>query len=199
MSMAPHSKGGNGMAEGRDTIEELVGEVLARRDSETRYRSAVSRGLEETTEHYAYPWVLRYVGTEREKAAHLRTAGMCATFRDIPQVNRPLGASLRALSMHRSGKKTLDPAEPDVIASRLANLQEQDMEQAAATIRRFLDLARGTGIGFDFYRIGRLLSRWGNGFTEASLKVRAQTIGDYYGAWSFDTAGTRMTKDKREK
>lgn len=187
------------MAEGRDPIKELIGETLARRDTDPRYRSAVARGLEASTEHYAYPWVLRYVDDERNKLAYLRVAGLCATYRDVPQVSRPFGASLRALSLHRSGKKQLDPAEPDVIASRLANLQEQDLEQAAATIRRFLDLARGSGIGFDFYRIARLLSRWGNGFTEASQKVRTQTIGDYYGAWSLDAAGTSKNTDKQQE
>ncbi|MBT2520862.1 type I-E CRISPR-associated protein Cse2/CasB [Arthrobacter sp. ISL-28] len=172
------------MTEIRDSMKELVGEVLARRDTDVRYRSGVARGLDRTTEHYAYPWVLRFVDQEKDKTAYLRAAGLCATYRDIPQANKPLGASLRALSLHRSGAKSLDPAEPDVIASRLASLQEQDLEQAAATIRRFLDLARGTGVGFDFYRIGRLLSRWGNGFTEASQTVRIKTIGDYYGAWT---------------
>lgn len=178
----------------RDNMREMVGEVLARRDTDARYRSAVSRGIDATTEHYAYPWVLRFVDIEREKTAFLRAAGLCATYKGIAQVNRPLGSSLRALSLHRSGKKSLDPAEPDVIASRLASLQEQDLEQAAATIRRFLDLARGSGVGFDFFRIGRTLSRWGNGFTDASLSVRTQTIGDYYGAWAF-TADTQQQEN----
>ncbi|WP_183164392.1 type I-E CRISPR-associated protein Cse2/CasB [Arthrobacter oryzae] len=178
------------MSEIRDSMRELMGEVLARRDTDPRYRAGVARGLDMMTEHYAYPWVLRFVDQEKDKAAYLRAAGLCAAYRDIPQAGKPLGASLRALSLHRSGKKSLDPADPDVIASRLAGLQGQDLENAAATIRRFLDLARGSGVGFDFYRIGRLLSRWGNGFTEASQKVRSTTIGDYYGAWTFDAAGT---------
>jgi CRISPR type I-E-associated protein CasB/Cse2 len=177
-------------------MTQLVSEVLARRDSDTRYRSAVARGVDATTEHYAYPWVLRFVTSERDKTAFLRAAGLCASHRDIPQASRPLGVSLRLLSLHKSGKKTLDPGEPDVIAARLATLQEQDLEQAAATIRRFLDLARGSGVAFDFYRIGRMLSRWGNGFTEASQTVRSQTIGDYYGAWSF-TPDTPTKQENR--
>lgn len=173
------------MTETRDSIKELMSEVLARRGTDPRYRSAVERGLQASTEHYAYPWVLRFVDNEREKSAHLRAAALCAAYRDIPQVSMPLGVSLKRLSLHkRPGMKFLDPAAPDLIAVRLASFQEQDLDEAAATIRRFLDLARGTGVGFNFYGIGRLLSRWGDGFTEASQKVRSKTIGDYYGAWT---------------
>jgi CRISPR type I-E-associated protein CasB/Cse2 len=175
----------------------LIGEVLARRgpDGDARYRSAIAKGLEATTEHYAYPWVLRFVDDERDRTAFLRAAGLAATYRDIPQVSRPLGASLHDLSLKKGKKKFLDPAEPDLIASRLATFQEQDLEQAAATIRRFLDLARGEGIGFDFYRIGHMLSRWGNGFTDASLAIRSKTIGDYYGAWSFTPETTPTNQE----
>ncbi|MDO5752440.1 type I-E CRISPR-associated protein Cse2/CasB [Arthrobacter sp.] len=179
------------MAEAEDNLKELIGEVLARRANDTRFRSAVARGLEPTTEQYAYPWVLRWVDRERDKTAFLRAAGLAATYPDIPQASLSLGSSLRSVSLKRSGKNSLDPAKPDVIASRLATLQEQDLEEAVTTIRRFLSLARstsGTPVGFDFYRIGRLLTHWGNGFTEVSQSLRRRTIGEYYGAWTFDTA-----------
>lgn len=186
------------MTESRDGIRELIGEVLARRDTDPRYRSSVARGVEASTEHYAFPWVLRFVDDERAKTAMLRAAGLCAAYRDIPQANKPLGASLRDLSLLRSGKKSLDPDAPDVIASRLASLQEQDLEQVSATIRRLLDLARGSGVGVDFYRIGRLLSRWGNGYTEASQSVRASVLGDYYGAWTHDAPANSSTNQNQE-
>jgi CRISPR type I-E-associated protein CasB/Cse2 len=196
MTTTNQTPGGIGMAKSRDPINELISETLARRDADARYRAAVSRGIEETTEHYAYPWVLRYVEAERTKAAYLRSAALCASFPDVPQASRPLGASLRALSQHRSKGEPFNPAEPDVVASRLIVLQEQDVEGAAATIRRFLDLARGSEIGFDFYGIGRLLTRWGNGFTDASQRVRRQPLGDYYGAWT--TAGASKTTTRQE-
>lgn len=173
------------MIETRDSIKELISEVLARRGTDPRYRSAVERGLQAATEHYAYPWVLRFVDNERDKTAYLRAAALCAAYRDVPQANLPLGVSLKKLSLKKKpGVNFLDPAAPDLIAVRLASFQEQELDEAAATIRRFLDLARGSDVGFDFYGIGRLLSRWGNGFTEASQKVRTKTIGDYYGAWT---------------
>ena len=196
--MPTTTESSSAMTEKRDGIKELIGEVLARRDVDTRYRSSVARGVEATTEHYAYPWVLRFVDDERGKTAMLRAAGLCAAYREVPQASRPLGASLRALSLSRSDGKSIDPGKPDVIASRLANLQEQDLEQAAATIRRFLDLARGRNIGFDFYRIGRLFDRWGNGYTEASQAVRMSVLGDYYGAWTYDAPTTTSNNRNQE-
>jgi CRISPR type I-E-associated protein CasB/Cse2 len=171
----------------RDPLNSLIGETLGRRESDARFRAHVARGLDPATEHYAYPWVLGFVENPRAKTAYLRAAGLAAAYPAVKQADRvPLGVSLKRLSLHRSGGKALDPGSPDVIASRLTNFHEQDLEAAVATIRRFLDLARGTSVGFDFYAIARLLARWGNGFTEASQAVRSRTIGDYYGAWTND-------------
>lgn len=175
----------------KDPLAALIGETLARRRTDPRFRSSVARGLDQATEHYAFPWVLGFVEEPRYKQAYLRSAGLAATYQDVRHApGTPLGASLKKLSLVRSGGASLDPAKPDLIASRLATFHEQDLEAAVATIRRFLDLARGTDIGFDFHAIARMLSRWGNGFTEASQAVRTRTIGDYYGAWSNDKTNT---------
>lgn len=175
------------MSEVQDPLFALVGETLARRRTDPRYRSSVARGLDQATEHYAYPWVLGFVGEPRQKTAYLRAAGLAAAYHDVPQADHtPLGASLRRLSLQRADVTTLDPAKPDLIASRLATFHEQDLEAAVSTIRRFLDLARDTRVEFDFFALARLLTRWGNGFTEASQAVRTRTIGDYYGAWTHD-------------
>lgn len=168
-------------------LTSLMTEVLARRDTDSRYRASVARGLDETTEHYAFPWVLRWVYREQNRPAYLRAAGLAARYADVPHApGTPFGASLRRLSLQRSNELHLDPQKPDLIAARLASFQEQDFEQAVSTIRRFLDLARGTGVHFDFVRLAGLLAQWGTGFDERSLAVRSRTIGDYYGAWTFD-------------
>lgn len=198
MTADPASSGPDTAAPGsyRDPLNALISETLARRGKDSRFRTNVARGLDQTTEHYAYPWVLGFVEEPRHKTVYLRAAGIAATYQDVKQSDRmPLGQSLKRLSLHRSGAKTLDPANPDLIASRLAIFHEQDLEAAVSTIRRFLDLSRGTAVGFDFYAIARLLSRWGNGFTEASQTVRSRTIGDYYGAWTNDHA---LTTTKQE-
>jgi len=175
------------MAEAQDPLNSLMGETLARRKSDPRFRSSVARGLDQATEHYAYPWVLGFVDEPRHKTAYLRAAGLAAAYPDVKQGERmPLGASLKKLSISRSKEASLDPAKPDLIASRLATFHEQDLEAAVSTIRRFLDLARGTEIVFDFFAIASLITRWGNGFTDASQSVRTRTIGDYYGAWTND-------------
>lgn len=176
------------MAEVKDPLNDLMGETLARRKSDPRFRSSVARGLDQVTEHYAYPWVLGYVDEPRQKTAYLRAAGLAAAYPDVTHTPKiPLGTSLKRLSLSRSQEKTLDPAKPDLIAARLATFHEQDLDAAVSTIRRFLDLARGTDVGFNFNAIAWLLSRWGNGFTEASQEVRTRTIGDYYGAWTNDS------------
>lgn len=183
---APMSEGGATSAK-RDPIVALIGETLGRRESDSRFRANVARGLDPVTEHYAYPWVLGFVEEPRAKTAYLRAAGLAAAYPSVKQADRvPLGVSLKRLSRHKSDGKPLDPGSPDVIASRLTTFHEQDLEAAVATIRRFLDLARGSSVGFDFYAIARLLARWGNGFTEASQAVRRRPIGDYYGAWTND-------------
>lgn len=177
------------VTEAKEPLYSLLGETLRRRGKDARFRSNVARGLDQTTEHYAYPWVLGYVDEPRQKTAYLRAAGLAAAYPDVRHAERtPLGGSLKKLSLSKSKEKSLDPAKPDLIASRLATFHEQDLEAAVSTIRRFLDLARGTDIGFDFFAIARMLSRWGNGFTDASRSVRTRTIGDYYGAWTNDNA-----------
>lgn len=186
-------------AAARDPLNALMGETLARRDKDARFRANVARGLDRVTEHYAYPWVLGFAEEPRNKTVYLRAAGLAAAYPDVEQSDRiPLGESLKRLSLQKSGAKSLNPANPDLIASRLATFHEQDLEAAVSTIRRFLDLARGTTVGFDFYAIARLLSRWGNGFTEASQAVRGRTIGDYYGAWTNDHALPTATTTNQE-
>lgn len=183
--------GGPFIAARRDPLDALMGRTLSLRDSDARFRSNVARGLDRATEHYAYPWVLGYVEEPHQKTAYLRSAGLAATYPNVRNAEwTPLGASLKKLSLSKSKEKTLDPTKPDLIASRLATFHEQDIEAAVSTIRRFLDLARGTDVGFDFHAIARMLSRWGNGFTEASQSVRGRTIGDYYGAWNNDGPST---------
>ncbi|HEX9228977.1 MAG TPA: type I-E CRISPR-associated protein Cse2/CasB [Arthrobacter sp.] len=192
--------GAAGVAAQKDPLAALMGKTLSLRGQDAKYRSSVARGLDQATEHYAYPWVLGYVDEPRNKTAYLRAAGLAAAYPDVRHAERtPLGASLKRLSLSKSSEKSLDPAKPDLIASRLATFHEQDLEAAVSTIRRFLDLARGTDVGFDFYAIARMLARWGNGFTDASQSVRSRTVGDYYGAWTNDNttpAGTTNTNQE---
>jgi len=77
-------KGGSGMAEAQDPLNSLMGETLARRKSDPRFRSSVARGLDQATEHYAYPWVLGFVDEPRYKTAYLRAAGLAATVPGAP-------------------------------------------------------------------------------------------------------------------
>lgn len=183
---------GQGIPAPKDPLAALMGRTLSLRGKDARFRSSVARGLDQATEHYAYPWVLGYVDQPHQKTAFLRAAGLAAAYPSVRNAERtPLGASLKMLSLSKSKEKSLDPAKPDLIASRLATFHEQDLEAAVSTIRRFLDLARGTDVGFDFHGIARMLSRWGNGFTDASQAVRNRTIGDYYGAWTNDGAGPK--------
>ncbi|QIK63595.1 type I-E CRISPR-associated protein Cse2/CasB [Leucobacter viscericola] len=175
------------MSESVNSLHMLVGEVLRRRETDSRFRANVSRGLNPLTEQYAYPWVLPHVPSPYEQVVYLRVAGLVASYPNIPHSDKPtLGQSFRVLSEQRSGKRVDDETyqKHDAIAARLVSLQDQDLDGAVDTLRRLFDLNKKVQVPVNYFALARMLSRWGSGQSEASLAVRRRTLGDYYGAWS---------------
>lgn len=178
------------MSEQAESLNALVGEVLRRREKDSRFRANVARGLNPLTERYAYPWVLPRVHAPHEKILFLRVAGIVASYPEIPNSGSySLGATFRKLSRKRNGEN-VDDDKPDAVASRLMTLEDFDLEAAVETLRRLFDLNKQTQIPTNYFALAHTLSRWGNGQSDASLKVRRRIIGDYYGAWSSPVAAT---------
>ncbi len=166
-----------------DSLERLIGEVLARRENDARFRANVSRGLSPQTETYAYPWVLPSVPESKNKTVFLRAAGLVASYPQIANGEKSLGKSLQELTFRRTGEYP-KADKPDIVATRLALLQEQDLEGAVDLLRRFFDLNKEAQIPMNYFAIARMLAHWGNGQSPESQSVRERPLGDYYGAWS---------------
>ncbi len=166
-------------------LNRLIGEVLARRDQDTRFRANVARGLYPIHERYAYPWVLPLVTDERDQTLFLRVAGLIASFPEIPHSDKfSLGGSFRQLSIRKSPNGQIEPDKPDPIASRLITLEEEDFEGAIDVFRRLLELNNKERVPVNYFKLGRRLQYWGDGQSETSQDVRRKTLGEYYGAWA---------------
>lgn len=166
-----------------------IREVLSRR-GDRRFCSAVRRGIDSATETYAYPYILPLLREQQSYTPVLRAAALAATFTGIPvsQEPKPLGRFFYEVSRSRAQRTVddpflLNPAKPDAIGGRLAQLVNLDLEPACAMLRTMLSLAEGTNVSLDYLALTRTLLHWGAGVSESSQRVRRQLLRDYYGTF----------------
>lgn len=168
--------------------------VLKQRQEDRGAAARVRTGLVPETEHRAYAEILPLVSentSRTETTALLRASALIALHPSLTQDDSDkklnLGSTFRRFSIGLGQKRNpdtafnVDPKTPDSIASRLSQLPEQDLDNAALTLHRVLTLADGLEIPIDFVALTKLLMRWGNGMSAGSLQVRHQLLRDYYG------------------
>ncbi|MDR6939705.1 type I-E CRISPR-associated protein Cse2/CasB [Arcanobacterium hippocoleae] len=161
-----------------------------------KQRANLRRGIDETTEHYAYPYVMPILGphaTKKQRTTLVRMAALTAEFVDVPPVPKEeKGKSFgrwcsevsAALAMRRDGEISLfNPDKPDVVAQRLAFLHTQDFEEAFRSVWRLMQIAQSLKSvpACDYIAVYRLLGRWGNGISDESRSLRMRVLQDYYG------------------
>lgn len=176
---------------GNSSWTPVIAEVLARR-GDRRFQAAVRRGIEPTTETYAYPYVLPLLEDPRQHTPVLRAAAFAAWFPSIPPTapgSKPkrLGRFFFEVSRARASGTAdtplrLDPSRPDAISSRLQQLVNLDFEPACSMLRSMLALSEGTNVPLDYYDLTRTLLHWGHGISEESKKTRNQLLRDYFSA-----------------
>ena len=161
-----------------------------------RTRAFLRRGNSQSTEHYAYPFILPLLPADASpttRTVALRLAALVAEFDAVPHIDsqetgfRSLGQWCNLISRKLApGQETLDPRHPDAVASRLVSLHTQNVDEAITTIRRIAALAGNTKDTppLPVYDLFRIFFRWGNGFTESSQRVRRSVLQNYYSGFS---------------
>lgn len=185
--------------------EILLSRLLAERDEATRSKvrnsswvrkqANLRRGVNEETEHFAYPEVLPFIeGNEKKQKVVLRLCALVAEFPEILQSQREegkrapsLGKWVFLLSLAKARKENstfeFNPNNPDTLAQRLKYLHTQDVEDAIASVRRIFFMAKTLGEGapaIDYYQLFRTFLYWGDGFTPNSISNRSRILRDYY-------------------
>ncbi|MBM7824569.1 CRISPR type I-E-associated protein CasB/Cse2 [Arcanobacterium pluranimalium] len=186
----------------------LLARIIKNRDEKTfrKERANLSRGIEASTEHYAIPYVYRFLpedASKAEVAALTRAAALAAIYTSIkpfsaqetPDQNKkkPFGRWCYELSLAYAKKNSgtesvnIDPDRPDPIGQRLLYLHTQSFEEATRSIRRLLQIADGLGGSspqLDYVNLYYTLKYWGNGVSEESRTHRLQILRNYYGSFS---------------
>lgn len=162
--------------------------------------AALRRGSSTVTEHYAYPYVLRYAQEleEEQKTALLRIVAALAEYRDIPTFQkddrggyRSFGSWCYQLSKRKAESESegfkFNPDKPDTVGQRLAYLHTQNLEEAIQSVRRLLALASGltNPPALDKQNLVRTFLYWGNGLDPVSQENRRQILRDYYSSYTF--------------
>ncbi len=179
---------------------QLINRIIRSREEDRSFRSHVSRGLVNTTEHYAYPHVLPYTEKKWQERPLLRSAAITASHTKLPLVSQeeslPLGKTFAQMSFLRaidSGVRIAadqpfpDPSMSDVFSRRVSTLSQLPLEEAALAIDRLLTIGEALDrpIPVDYFRLTRLLLSWGNGISPESLAARRSVQRDFYsGAFS---------------
>ena len=174
---------------------QLITKIIKIREDDHAFRARVSRGLVESTEHYAYPYVLPYAKDSREHRALLRAAAIAASHTKLRAAEKgesqPIGKTLAQMSFIRASEAGVrinadqpfpDPARPDVFSQRIASISQVPLDDAALAIDRLLTIGetldrRPT---VDYYRLTRTLLHWGNGISSESLTMRRSIQRDFY-------------------
>ncbi|OCA95038.1 type I-E CRISPR-associated protein Cse2/CasB [Actinobaculum suis] len=189
------------------TPQQLIARILSRRADGTdktfrQQRANLRRGIDENTETFAIPYVFPFLSGDSSTYGQkvlLRTAALVAEFVEIPQDDRtsdrppkPFGRWCYEVSVAQARKDgqefILNPDKPDTVAQRLAYIHTQDFEEAVRSVYRLMQYARGLTPppSLDYFGLYRMLSRWGNGISERSRKVRSAPLRHYYaGAASY--------------
>lgn len=187
----------------------LIREIVEHRSEQKeksyrRIRSALRRGSDESTEHYAYPYVLPALppdATPHDRVVLLRMAALTAEFSSVPAIETAKAQEHRSSQSfgrwcfelsrvwraHRGQQGEFSARNPDPIGQRLAYLHTQDLEEMIRSVRRLLAMASTSGIAappLDYYSLYRTLLHWGNGYSEESRRVRMRILRDYYSSFS---------------
>ncbi|MDY3128288.1 MAG: type I-E CRISPR-associated protein Cse2/CasB [Corynebacterium sp.] len=161
-----------------------------------KIRASLRRGASESTEHYAYPYVLPKAPFDSRllKTTAVRLCALVAEHDKIPVFQatektryRSLGQWCNLVSHGLAGDGvSLDPAKPDSVASRLAYIHTQTAPEAITTIRRIMDVAAklDTVPALDFYDLFATFFYWGNGFSAESVARRRRILQDYYSGFA---------------
>lgn len=192
----------------------LLGGTNRKRADRSRYAkeiSALRKGANSVTEHYAYPYVLPYTEGlhEQQKIALLRVCAMLAEYPTI-KAYQPEEDGRRSKSFGRwcyqlstqlnNGKQPHANDPQDFVGRRIAYLHTQDLEEACLSIRRLLAMAAGTAQPpqLDTYGLARMLLDWGNGLSSNSQKVRQKILRDYYSAFIPSTSTEAEPDSEKE-
>lgn len=160
-----------------DQVNKFVSDILTIR-SNTFDKSAIpniKRGLYETTEAYAYPYVLPLLPkdtSKKDQKAALYVAGLIATYKEVAPA-----------SEYTSFGKWLaiaDTSDTDVIATRVNIIHTQDIEEAVMSISRLLSICKNKTIPLSWGDIARTIFHWGNGTTKTSQDARMSIARNYY-------------------
>lgn len=160
-----------------EQINKFVSDILTIR-SNAFDKSAVpniKRGLYETTEAYAYPYVLPLLpkdASEKDQKAALYVAGLITSFKDIEPASEytPFGKWLAIA----------DASDSDVIATRVNIIHTQDLEEAVLSISRLLTICKNKQIPLSWGDVARTIFHWGNGTTKNSQDARMSIARNYY-------------------
>ncbi len=190
---------------------QLINRIIRTRDEDRSFRSHVSRGLVNTTEHYAYPHVLPYAQKKWQEQPLLRAAAITASHTKLPASPQdgslPLGRTFAQMSFLRATNAGMriaadqpfpDPAMADVFSQRISTLSQLPLDDATLAIDRLLTIGETLDrpIPVDYFRLTRLLLGWGNGISPEALAVRRSVQRDFYsGAFSRSSPETIEQSD----
>ena len=158
-------------------INEFVSKILALRESSSD-KSAIpnmKRGLYQTTETYAYPYVLPLLppdASQHDQKSALCVAGLIANHRNIQP-------SKEYVSFGKWLAKS-DTFDSDVVKNRVRVIHTQSLEEAVLSISRLLSICESKQIALSWGDVARTIFYWGNGTTKTSQDARMSIARNYY-------------------
>jgi hypothetical protein len=162
-------------------LQSFTGRLLAVRSKDASLTADVARGITETTERYAYPYVVpATVGLRRKSAVTgaTRALAMIAANKRIPNTSAPLGSCFNRIG-----------GNADTIGMRLSLLIDLDIEQAASVIGDLVSRAPAV----NFYALVELLTFWESGDADRDTAHRSRLVYDFY-ARPFKPTSTTQPK-----
>lgn len=165
---------------GPDPWAALIGQILARRDTDGAFRSDLRAGMHPHTQHWALPHVAAYASSPAQRTALMRAAAITAEHRNAPHAGGPvrLGHALRDLYRRREG--AWPGAEMTSLSRRVLILPSLPLEQAALCLDSLVAFAAAERVPIPFYDLTRTLLRWGKGLSPQSQAVRQGVVSDFY-------------------
>lgn len=156
--------------------------ALQRRERDDRGALAdLRRGIAPLTERYALPYVAAFTDADpHTEKVLLRAVAIVARNRDAGHDDTvTFGGSLRELFYRVNGKYP-DAGTTGTIARRVLALPSYDFDAAVEVVDGLVGYCATNRVAVDFYGLTRLLFYWGNGVSDASLKVRNRVVRDFF-------------------
>lgn len=164
-------------------------------NEDTKLRSALRAGAVQHTEARAYPYILPFTGEQvsaQQRTALLRACSLLAQFPELFTIDATIGINsvgqFLAKAIYTAPESSSNTEQ--VVGQRIEYLHNQDLEEAAATLRRIFSYLQSIGARkrLNAYSLVQLLWYWGNGYTESSLNHRLRVLQDFYSSQELPTA-----------